>query len=61
MATPIPSWDGRCRFKRSMFMEGFIQFVSDMGTVMNRYGVSLFRGAGMTLLIAITGLSLIHI
>ena len=36
-------------------MEGFIQFVSDMGTVMNRYGVSLFRGAGMTLLIAITG------
>jgi len=38
-----------------MFMEGFIQFVSDMGTVMNRYGVSLFRGAGMTLLIAITG------
>ena len=36
-------------------MEGFVQFVSDMGTVMGRYGGSLFRGAGITLLIAILG------
>ena len=36
-------------------MEGLLQFAADMGTVMSRYGASMFRGVGMTILIAVTG------
>lgn len=34
-------------------MQEFIQFLSDMGTVWERYGNSILRGAGMTVLLAV--------
>ena len=36
-------------------MEGLFQFISDMGRVMEGYGMSMLRGMGLTIVIAVAG------